>query len=114
MSEPRLKSKLMVHALLRRCQMQAVPATIASKGDEDAGTVLVRVYLGNGHSRIYNQTRDLSGRLGWTQACGEVPVEDQRADDYIRHAKDVDWDLWVIDIDSPNGHVPFIHDPQMF
>lgn len=114
MSEPKLKAKLFVHAALRRCSMQALSAVVASKGDEDAGTVMVRVYRGNGLSQVYVQARDGAGRLTWMPAIGDQPVSDDKADSYVQRAKQVDSDLWVLDVDSPSGHVPFIHDDNIF
>jgi hypothetical protein len=108
MSEPKLKAKLFVHAALRRCDLEAIPAVVARKGDEDAGTVLVRVNRRPGQCEIYTQVRDSAGRLGWLRATGPEPVADDKADAYVARARDVDYDLWVIEIDSPKGRVPFI------
>lgn len=108
MTEPKLKAKLFVHAALRRCDIEAIPAVVARKGDEDAGTVLVRVNRARDQCEIYTQVRDATGRLGWLRATGAEPVADERADAYIARARDIDYDLWVIEIDSPKGRVPFI------
>lgn len=108
MSEPKLKAKLFVHAAIRRCGLEAIPVVVARKGDEDAGTVLVKVNRGNGTAEIYTQARDGEGRLGWLKATGPEPVDDTRAEAAIARARDVDWDLWVLEVDSRDGHVPFI------
>lgn len=108
MSEPKLKAKLFVHAAIRRCGLEAVPVVVAKKGDEDAGTILVKVNRGDGTAEIYTQARDGQGRLGWLKSTGPAPVEDARAEAAIARARDVDWDLWVLEVDSRDGRVPFI------
>ncbi|MCR6632638.1 MAG: DUF1491 family protein [Magnetospirillum sp.] len=108
MSEPKLKAKLFVHAAIRRCGLAAMPVVVARKGDEDAGTVLVKVNRGDGTADIYTQARDAEGRLGWLRSTGPQPVEDARAEAVISRARDIDYDLWVLEVDSRDGTVPFI------
>jgi hypothetical protein len=107
-SEPKLKAKLFVHAALRRCSIQCLSAVVAHKGDEDSGSIMVRVVLGRDQNRIFTQVRDASGRLGWMCAAGAEPMGDERADQHIARALDVDRDLWVLDVDSPSGEAPFL------
>jgi hypothetical protein len=108
MSEPKLKAKLFVHAAIRRCGLEAIPVVVAKKGDEDAGTVLVKVNRGDGTAEIYTQARDAQGRLGWLKSTGPDPVDDARAEAAVARARDIDWDLWVLEVDSRDGRVPFI------
>lgn len=108
MSEPKLKAKLYVHAAIRRCGIEAIPVVVARKGDEDAGTILVKVNRGDGTAEIYTQARDAEGRLGWLKSTGPDPVDDARAEAAIARARDVDYDLWVLEVDSRDGRVPFI------
>lgn len=108
MTEAKLKAKLFVHAAIRRCAAQAIPVVVARKGDDDSGTILVRLTLGRDAARVYTQVRDGAGMLGWMCATGADPVSDARADAYIERAREVDWDLWVLDVENPNGMVPFL------
>lgn len=110
MSEAKLKAKLFVHAAIRRCDLECLPAVVSKRGDDDAGTVLVRVNRARDQVEIYTQVRDAAGRLTWLKATGPDPVGDDKADAYVARARDVDYDLWVIEIDSPKGRVPFIED----
>ncbi|MGE5514894.1 MAG: DUF1491 family protein [Bacteroidota bacterium] len=106
--EPKLKAKLFVHAAIRRCDIESIPVMVVRKGDEDAGTILVKVNRGDGKAEIYTQARDGEGRLGWLKATGPEPVDDARAEASIARARDVDYDLWVLEVDSRDGRVPFI------
>lgn len=108
MTEPKLKAKLFVHAAIRRCGLEAIPIVVAKKGDEDAGTIVVKVNRGGGRAEIYTQARDAEGRLGWLRATGPEPVAEDKADAYIARARQVDYDLWVLEVDSGDGRVPFI------
>lgn len=109
MSEARLKAKLWVHAALRRCTVEGLMATVVHMGDEDAGTVLVKVNRGReAGCDVYTQVRDRDGRPAWMRASGAEPVPEDRADAYIARARDVDYDLWVLEVESRDGSVPFI------
>lgn len=106
--EAKLKAKLFVHAAIRRCGIEAIPVVVARKGDEDAGTVMVKVNRGDRSAEVYTQARDAAGTLGWLKATGPEPVPEDKADAYISRAREVDYDVWVLEVDSRDGRVPFI------
>lgn len=108
MSEPKLKARLFIHAAIRRCGLHALPAVVAHAGDDDCGTILVRVLMRDGRCRVYAQVRDMDGRLGWMCATGPHPVDEPRAEAYVARARAVDGDLWVLDVESPDGTAPFL------
>lgn len=108
MSEPKLKAKLFVHASLRRCSIEGIPAVVVRKGDEDAGTVVVKLNRGAEGCEVFTQVRDSQGRLAWLRATGPAPVPEDKADSFIARSRDIDWDLWVIEVEDRLGRVPFI------
>ena len=108
MSEPRLKARLWVQAAIRRCIVENVSAVVAAKGDENAGAVLVKLNRGASGCEVFSQVRDAAGDAAWLRATGRDPVPEDRADAYIARARDVDRDLWVIEIDDRAGRVPFM------
>lgn len=109
MAEARLKAKLWVHAAIRRCAVEGIPATVVHKGDEDAGTVVVKLRLGaEAGAVVFSQTRDKQGAPAWMRPTGPEPVSEDKADLYIARARDVDHDLWVIEVEDRAGRVPFI------
>lgn len=109
MSEPKLKAKLWVHATLRRCTVEGLFATVVHKGDDDAGTVLVKVNRGReAGCDVYTQVRDRDGQPAWLRATGAEPVPEDKADAYIARARDIDYDVWVIEVESRDGAVAFI------
>jgi len=106
-TEPRLKAKLWVQASLRACTAAGITATIARKGDEDAGAVLIKQnMLGSGFC-VLTQMRTADGRPAWLRGTGAEPVEEATADAYIARQVDRDWDLWVVEIEDRDGRLPF-------
>ena len=105
--EARLKTRLTVMAAIRLCQSRGLTATVARKGDEDAGAILVKQNLLGGGFRVLTQMRSGEGRLGWMAGTGEEPVEESAADAYIARQVDRDWDVWVVEIEDKDGSNPF-------
>ena len=60
-----------------------------------------------GCCRVYDQIRDLDGNLGWMAAFDQPDVPEQKADEYVRRAIMRDPDVWVIEIEDPDGNLPF-------
>lgn len=108
MTEPKLKAKLFVHAAIRRCGTDNIPCMVVRKGDEDAGTVVVKLNRGEAGCEVFTQVRDKDGRLAWMRATGPEPVAEAKADAYIARARDIDYDLWVLEVEDRHGRVPFI------
>ncbi|ARJ67005.1 hypothetical protein WV31_15670 [Magnetospirillum sp. ME-1] len=108
MSEPRLKARLWVHAAIRRCSILAIPAVVVAKGDEDAGAVLIKLNRGALGCEVFTQVRDGAGEAAWMRATGPDPVPEDKADAYIRKSREVDSDLWVLEVEDREGRVPFL------
>ncbi len=102
----RLKTRLWVQALLRRCDIRAVPAMVVRSGDVDAGAVLVKLNRGEAGCEIFAQTRDRDGNPAWMRALPGGSVPEDAADSYIARAVKIDSDLWVIEIEDRAGRVP--------
>ena len=107
MTEVRLKAKMWVLATVRACQAQGFNATVARKGDEDAGAVLIKQNLLGSGFRVLTQIRTAEGTQAWLKGTGAEPVEEPAADAYIARQVDRDWDLWVIEIEDRQGRLPF-------
>ncbi len=107
MSEPKLKARLWVQAAIRRCDVLGIPAVVVRKGDTDAGVVLVKLNRGGAGCEVFSQVRDAAGRLAWLRATGPLPVTEDRADAYIARQREVDWDLWVLEVEDREGRLPF-------
>ena len=122
MTEPRLKTEIRIAAHVRRAQGAGAFATIARRGDPDAGAVAVKVYLGAGRSRVLVQSRDLDGRSIWRDplASGagvDAPPEsgpptdhqETEVDAWLAKETAIDPDLWIIEIEDREGRA-FLED----
>ncbi len=105
--EARLKTKLVVQAAVRLCAMRAVPITVARRGDEDAGTILVKLNRADLGCIVLAQTRNQSGELAWLRATGDAPVDEPTADAYIARQVKRDPDVWVVEIEDREGRQVF-------
>lgn len=104
MTEPRLKTEIRVSAHLRRAQSGGAFATIARRGDPDAGAVAVKLYLGRGVARLFIQSRDIDGAAVWREPFeGEALDSEVKIDRWLEKEAAIDPDLWVVEIEDRDG-----------
>jgi len=104
MSAPRLKTDIWAAALLRRWNHHtAVVATLVRRGDNDAGSVLLKINRLNGTATVLSQTVDAQGNRAWLRGTGAAPIADVEAEAYIQRQRKRDPDLWVIEIEDRGG-----------
>ncbi|MCW5731294.1 MAG: DUF1491 family protein [Alphaproteobacteria bacterium] len=99
MSEPRLRTGIWVQALIWRCGQQGVAATVARRGDPDAGAVLLKINRRGASFAVLTQARARDGALGWT-ACITGGTDEASADAYLARQVQRDPDLWIIEIED--------------
>jgi len=104
--EPRLKTLLWVQALVRQCDRTARAAVVLRKGDPDAGGVVLVLRARDGLVPFV-EARDGEGRPAWLRALGDGPADDAALDAYLARAVKRDPDLWVVEIEAPDGILPF-------
>ncbi len=102
MTEPRLKTEIRVSAHMRRAQGEGAFATVARKGDPDAGAVAVKIYLGAGAAKLFVQSRDLNGASIWREPF-EDDCDEQQIDAWLKKETRIDPDLWIIEIEDRKG-----------
>lgn len=105
--DDRLPTELWVAAHVRQCMSKNVPVYVVRKGAPAAGTVMVKIILHGKGCKLFNQSRDMDGNIGWMDIFEGGPVDETRADEYIRRACTRDPDVWVIEVEDALGKNPF-------
>jgi hypothetical protein len=109
--EAKLKTGIWIKALIRRCDLAAIPIAVLARGDGDAGAILLKFNGGTSGCWVLTQARGLDGELFWMRATGPTPVGEPDADAYITRQRGRDPDIWVIEIehgpaqDVIDGHI---------
>jgi hypothetical protein len=98
-----LNTGLWVHAQVRLCDRAFIPATIVRHGDDDAGTVLVKVNRFEEGVTVYAAATTIEGEPAWSRGTGPKPVSEADADAYIARQVQYDPDVWVLEIEDRKG-----------
>lgn len=106
----KLVTSLWVSALIRRAEVGGAFATVARRGDETAGAVLVKVYDPlERTARLYAEAlAGPDGERRWMQPRPAASESD--LDAYARRQSDIDPDLWVVEIEDRQAR-PFLTEP---
>lgn len=99
---PRLNAKLWVGSLLRRVNQVGDFATVAKKGDETAGQVILVARRRNGHMQVFTRTMNSLGEYSWTVAVENNQEELGKINEYLERQARYDPDLWIIELDTDN------------
>ncbi|MDE2791954.1 MAG: DUF1491 family protein [Paracoccaceae bacterium] len=97
---PRLTAAFWVQAYLRRLQQEGIPAFLTAKGDETAGSVMVKLSTLDGRAELYQRVLDGDGERRWSVLSAGVDADVDAAVSRQRH---FDPDLWVIEVEDRAG-----------
>ncbi len=104
MFDDRLPTKVWVEALMRRAQVAGASAFVLQSGEASRGDVLIKVADLRGAAHAFVPRTSMDGERVFvdleTQGVGP---EEASVDDYVRRARDRDRDLWVVEIEDPQG-----------
>ena len=97
----RLTSEVWVGAYLTRCRLADIPAFVVARGDHTAGAVLVKLNTLDGKAVTFQRSFDLmTGARRWMVLA---EGEDAEVEGVVRRQRDMDPDLWVIEIEDRAG-----------
>jgi len=97
-----IDTSIWVYALIRRAQQGGAFATVGRRGDSRGGAVLVKlVNRRAGEARLLAEATRGDGERFWMQPI--LSNDEPDLDAYIEKAIRRDPDLWVVEIDDPEG-----------
>lgn len=97
-----LSSDLWVSALIRRAEIGGAFATVVKKGDDRAGSVIVKAYdTSTRAARLFTEAFGPDGERLWIQPV--VSDTEGELDAYIARQRGYDPDLWVVEIEDRQG-----------
>ncbi len=97
-----LASDVWARALIRRVELAGATATVARRGDARAGAVLVKTRdPRTGAAALYEQASRGEAEAVWM--APRAFASEAEVDAHVARAARIDPDLWVIEIDDPDG-----------
>lgn len=103
----RVTSEIWVKAFLRRVASAGHFATVVRHGDDTAGAIFIKVVRRDRTARLFGpafaglHTADAERRF-MPIFDGEA-VDEERADAYLAEQQRYDSDLWVVEVERPDG-----------
>tara|TARA_Y100000588_G_scaffold185119_1_gene199002 strand:+ start:1185 stop:1520 length:336 start_codon:yes stop_codon:yes gene_type:complete len=105
--EPRLKTRLIVQAGIRHCEGKLITAMLRRRGDADAGMLCVKVNRLDGSAALFALVTSFSGNTEWHCLSGEDWLPDADIEKRLEKEIGFDQDIWVIEVENPDGENPF-------
>ena len=92
-------------AYIRRLQAEGIAAAVLKRGDEDAGAIFIKVATLDGMALLFAPApTGLDGAetdRRWTRVGGAI--EERAADDQLRRERELDPDVWQIEVEDRKG-----------
>jgi hypothetical protein len=101
--EARLPAHLEVTGLIRAVETAGGFATVIAKGERDAGTLLVVCCGKDRLAAAYERMPQPDGRRAWSLSRKQEPENKAEFWEYCDRRKAQDGDLWIVELDVPEG-----------
>ena len=98
MSE-RLPAHLEVSSMMRLAESNGGFAMVLSKGERDAGTILIVTMFRGGQAKLYERMPQLDGTRPFVCAKLQDTEKPSEFDEYIARRRSQDPDIWVLEVD---------------
>ncbi len=102
MSDAPLPTDFMISAQIRIAAREGVPIVVRQRGDNNLGTITLKINLLNGLARVLTQAR-LDDEIVWNPVSRTDPMNDADAEIYLERQSKFDPDSWVIEIEDKQG-----------
>ncbi len=97
--QPRLASKVLVSALLRRAESEGGFGVVLAKGDSTAGAITLILAEKGRKLRIMERALQPDGRYIWQQIPTQAAENEEEVDRFLARRRKFDPDLWLIELD---------------
>ena len=101
--EGRLPAHLEVTGLIRAVETAGGFATVLAKGERDAGTLLVVCCGRDRLAAAYERLPQPDGQRVWSLSRKQDSDNPSEFIEYCDRRKSQDRDLWIVELDVPNG-----------
>jgi hypothetical protein len=101
--DARLPAHVEVAGLIRAVGAAGGFATVIAKGERDAGTLLVVCCESGANATAYERMPQPDGSRMWTLTRRQDIDNPKEFWDYCDRRRNQDHDLWVVELDVPNG-----------
>lgn len=98
---PRVATRVLVDALIRRSAAEGGFAAVIAKGDPSSGALLVLLTCRGSDPVVYERLLDASGGYVWRETRGAANAEETRK--FLEKRRRGDPDLWVLELDVPEA-----------
>ena len=103
----RLKAHVWVSAYIKICAANDLIATVVRHGDDDAGTIFLRINRLDGTSILFVPApAGLEGNeldRKWHAAFDGTTRSDNEIEDYLNREAEIDSDIWIVEVESRDG-----------
>ncbi|MBT3702857.1 MAG: DUF1491 family protein [Alphaproteobacteria bacterium] len=110
MSEPRIKADIWIKALIRRAQVAGAFAAVVRRGDDTAGSLLLKINKLDGQATVYVPGYNFDGQRVWRRHNKDGATPEAEADLYIEKSVARDPDIWVVEVEDREGRT-FLDEP---
>ncbi|GAM04582.1 DUF1491 family protein [Novosphingobium sp. MBES04] len=101
--DARLPAHMEVSALIRRIESEGGFGMVLSKGERDAGTLMVVLVERGRDSRAYERMPQLDGTRKWTLSREQDPEKPWEFSEFLERRGKQDPDLWIVELDIADG-----------
>ncbi len=103
----RLRAEFWVKAYIRRCAVEGASAVVVHHGDDDAGTIYIKINRLDGTCFLFGPApAGLTGADSdrrWVACLSPDGIGESEAETFLRREADFDSDLWLVEVEDREG-----------
>ncbi len=96
---PRLPAHLEIGALIRLAEAQGGSGMVLSKGERDAGTILLVIMCRGQDAELYERMPQLDGSRSFVRTKSQDTEKSFEFTEYLDRRSQQDPDIWILEVD---------------